>query len=416
LSEHDTLLQQYSDYKARGLSLNMMRGNPSTANIDLVLPMLSAVDETNYITDNGIDVRNYPGGVLGLIEAREMFCEQLRVAPDEIIIGNNSSLELMGRILMWSMLNGVQKSPAGWAGQSPKMLVTVPGYDRHFTLLKALGFEVIAVPMTANGPDMDEVERVVAADASIKGIFFVPTYSNPTSDTLSADTATRLVSMPTAADDFTIFADDAYIVHHLVDDVAAIPNLLTLAKEAGNDERVILFGSTSKVTFASGGLGMTGMCKSNIDYWAKALGTHSIGPNKVEQWRHVLFMRQYPGGLQGLMADHAKILKPKFEAVHAVLNAELGNRDLATWTEPRGGYFISLDTRKPIASRVVELAADAGVALTPCGATYPDGVDPANTGVIGSINTDIDLLIRINKYANISALKPALQHRTLHGF
>jgi len=187
--------------------------------------------------------------------------------------------------------------------------------------------------------------------------------------------------MSTAAPDFTIFADDAYSVHHLTEHPDPVPNLLTLAKEAGTEDRVILFGSTSKVTFSSGGIGLAGMSPGNIKFWASALSTQSIGPNKAEQWRHVLFLRNYPGGLSGLMNDHAKILKPKFDIVQTVLNRELGNQDLASWTQPRGGYFVSLDTRRPIASRVVELAKEAGLALTPTGATYPGNVDPHNRNI-----------------------------------
>lgn len=381
MADLNTLKAQYQQFKDAGASLNMERGQPADANFDLSLPILSAVDESNYLTDNGVDIRNYPGGVLGLKEAREIFCEQLNVAADEVIISNNSSLDLMGRMLTWALLNGVVGSSGGWVNQSPKLIVTVPGYDRHFTLAKALGFELCSVPMTNNGPDMDAVEALVQQDDSVKGIYFVPTYSNPTGDCLSPETAKRLVSVAAAASDFTIFADDAYSVHHLDDNPEPAPNLLQLAKDAGTENRVLLFGSTSKVTFASGGLGLAGMCKANIDYWSSALNTQTIGPNKAEQWRHVLFLRQYPGGLSGLMRDHAKILKPKFDCVQDLLNAQLGNLDLATWTVPRGGYFVSLDTKLPIAARVVELAKEAGLALTPTGATFPDGVDPENRNI-----------------------------------
>jgi len=187
--------------------------------------------------------------------------------------------------------------------------------------------------------------------------------------------------MATAAKDFTVFADDAYSVHHLVDNPAPAPNLLALAKEYGLENRVIVFGSTSKVTFASGGLGLAAMSEANIAYWSKALSAQTIGPNKAEQWRHVLFLREYPGGLTGLMQSHAQILKPKFDKVQEVLNSELGNRDLATWTNPQGGYFVSLDTVAPVASRVVALAKEAGLALTPTGATFANGVDPNNRNI-----------------------------------
>lgn len=381
MSDLESLRAQYEDFKSQGAVLNMERGQPADANFDLSLPILSAVDESNYITDNSVDIRNYPGGVLGLKEAREIFCEQINVNADEIIISNNSSLDLMGRMFSWALLRGVLNSVQGWVNQSPKLIVTVPGYDRHFSLAQALGFELLTVSMTPTGPDMDAVEALVASDESVKGIFFVPTYSNPTGDCLSAETAKRLVNVSAAAADFTIFADDAYSVHHLEDYPEPQPNLLQLAKDVGTENRVLLFGSTSKVTFASGGLGLAGMCKANIDYWSAALNTQTIGPNKAEQWRHVLFLRQYPDGIKGLMRDHAKILRPKFDAVQAVLNSELGNLGLASWTVPRGGYFVSLDTQLPIASRVVQLAKEAGLALTPTGATFPDGIDADNKNI-----------------------------------
>ena len=381
MTNFDALLKQHQNYKAQNLSLNMERGQPADANFDLSLPILSAVNEQNYTTDNGVDIRNYPGGVLGLREARELFCKQLNVDADELILGNNSSLELMSRFLTWALIRGVKGSDKGWFNDSPKLIVTAPGYDRHFLLAEELGYELVTVKMTGNGPDMDTVEKLVGKDASIKGIFFVPTYSNPTGDTISQAFAERLINMSTAADDFTIFADDAYSVHHLEDNPAIPPDLLQIAKNSDKPDRVILFGSTSKVTFASGGLGLAGMSKDNIAYWSNALSAQTIGPNKAEQWRHVLFLREYPGGLDGLMKAHAKILKPKFDKVQEVLNDELGNLNLATWTNPRGGYFVSLDTAQPIASRVVELAKEAGLALTPTGATFPGGIDPDNRNI-----------------------------------
>lgn len=381
MTDYDALQKQYQDFKSRNLSLNMERGQPADANFDLSLPILSAVDEKNYTTDSGVDIRNYPGGILGLAEAREIFCEQLNVGPDEIMLGNNSSLEMMSRFLSWALLRGVNGSKKAWVNDSPKLIVTVPGYDRHFLLARELGFELVTTKMTSNGPDMDAIEKLVTSDKAIKGIYFVPTYSNPTGDTISQAFAERLINVKAAADDFTVFADDAYSVHHLRDNPTPAPNLLQIAKDADLPNRVILFGSTSKVTFASGGLGLAGMSTDNIAYWSKAMSTGSIGPNKAEQWRHVLFLRNYPGGIKGLMKEHAKILKPKFDKVQEVLNHELGNRNLATWTDPLGGYFVNLDTTHPVASRVVELAKEAGLALTPTGATFPDGTDPENRNI-----------------------------------
>ena len=378
MTDLDALRRRHDDYRAMGLSLNIERGQPADANFDLSLPMLTAVGPDEIVTDAGTDVRNYPGGVLGLPEARELFAEQLRVDPSQMLVGNASSLELMGTILSRALLNGVRGSDRGWMHGAPKLLVTVPGYDRHFQLAESLGFELVGVPMTAEGPDPDAVESLVAADASIKGLFFVPTYSNPTGDCLSTAVAERLVRMPTAAPDFTVFADDAYAVHHLEGPPRDFPRPLELARAAGNPDRVLLFGSTSKVTFAGGGLCFMAANRDNLAFWAKRLSAQSIGPNKVEQWRHVRFLRSFPGGLARLMREHARILKPKFDAVRDVLEEGLGNRGLATWTRPAGGYFVCLETARPVAARVVELAREAGVALTPPGATHPGGRDPEN--------------------------------------
>ncbi|HFC11339.1 MAG TPA: aminopeptidase, partial [Anaerolineae bacterium] len=337
MTEINTIRTQYESYQAMGLELNMKRGQPSDADFNLSLPLLSAVDSEDFITDSGIDIRNYPGGVAGLPEAREIFCKQLGVQPSEIFLGNNASLDLMGKVLSWAMLRGVHGSERGWVTQSPKLIVTVPGYDRHFKLALGLGFELVTVAITPEGPDIAAVEKLVAEDAAIKGIFFVPTYSNPTGDSISQAVAERLVRMPTAAADFTIFADDAYAVHHLVENPEPQPNLLALAKAAGKAERVILFGSTSKITFASGGIGFMGMSETNMAYWSRLIGLQTIGPNKVEQWRHVRFLRAYPGGLAGLMKAHAAIIKPKFDAVQAVLSRELAGSGLANWSKPKGG-------------------------------------------------------------------------------
>lgn len=377
------LREKYQAVQAMSLKLNMQRGQPSDDDFDLSNAMLNILGEEDLVTPSGIDLRNYPGGQAGLPEARALFATVLGVRPSEMIVGNNASLKLMSNTLMWALLRGLKHSDGPWFNQSPKMIVTVPGYDRHFSLLDALGFELLSVGMTPDGPDMDAVEKLAASDPSVKGIMFVPTYSNPTGDTVSDETVRRLVGMKTAAPDFTIFADDAYRIHHLDDADQHNPlNLLRAAEEAGNPERVILFGSTSKITFAGAGIGFMACSEANVAYITNLIGFQSIGPNKIEQYRHVKFINQYPGGLEGLMRDHAALLRPKFEAVQAVLTRELaGNGRFATWTQPKGGYFVSLDTVEPVADRVVELAKGAGVALTPAGATYPHEKDPHNSNI-----------------------------------
>ncbi|MCA9925618.1 MAG: aminotransferase class I/II-fold pyridoxal phosphate-dependent enzyme [Anaerolineales bacterium] len=373
--------EQYEQYKQMGLKLNMQRGQPGDENFDLSNAMLSIVDETDLVTPSGIAIRNYPGGIAGLPEARELFASIIGVKPSEVIVGNNASLQLMFNTLMWALLRGLKNSSAPWIGQSPKMIVTVPGYDRHFKVLDALGYEMVPVNMTPAGPDIDAIERLAADDPTIKGLFFVPTYSNPTGETVSDAIVDRLAAMKTAASDFTIFADDAYIIHHLTDTPEKSKNLLRACEAAGNPDRVYIFGSTSKITFAGAGIGYFGTSEGNVAYISKLMGFQSISPNKIEQYRHVKFINSFPGGIAGLMAEHKKLLAPKFEAVYEVLTRELAGTDLATWTKPNGGYFISLDTKLPVADRVIALAKEAGVALTPAGATYPHGKDPNNSNI-----------------------------------
>ena len=374
------LQQEYETIKSKGLNLNMQRGQPSDANFDLSNKMLTIVDENDLVTPGSVAIRNYPGGVKGLPEARELFATQLGVHPDEMIIGNNASLELMANTLMWAMLRGMKDSPQPWVKDAAKMIVTVPGYDRHFRVLDELGFEMVSVPMTSDGPDIDAVEKL-ATDPAVKGLFFVPTYSNPTGDTVSEAVVARLASMATAAPDFTIFADDAYRVHHLTDNPDNPPNLLRACEAAGNPDRVYLFGSTSKITFAGGGIGFMAASVDNVAYLSNLMGAQIISPNKVEQYRHVKFLNSYPGGIPGLMREHAKLLAPKFNVVQEVLERDLGGSGLAAWTNPKGGYFVSLDTTRPVADRVVALAKEAGVALTPAGATYPHKKDPHNSNI-----------------------------------
>jgi DNA-binding transcriptional MocR family regulator len=375
----DDIKQQYETYKAMNLKLNMQRGQPSDEDFDLSNDLLTCVDKSEVKTSSNIDIRNYSTTIAGLPEAREYFAGILGVKANETIVGNNASLEMMSSTLMWAMLRGLNGSKA-WINQNPKMIVTVPGYDRHFLLLQSIGFELVSVPMTSTGPDIEAVETLAAQDSSVKGIFFVPTYSNPTGDTISNENVRRLAALNAAASDFTIFADDAYCIHHLTEDTTRPLNLLQACKDAGCPDRVYIFGSTSKITFAGAGIGFMASSEANIKHLSTLLNAQTIGPNKIEQYRHVKFLSNYPGGIEALMKRHAKLIAPKFKAVHEVLSSELGN-SLATWSNPKGGYFISLNTRLPVAKRVVELANQAGVSLTPAGATFPNGNDPKNSNI-----------------------------------
>ncbi|HEY5283993.1 MAG TPA: aminopeptidase [Polyangia bacterium] len=376
-----TTRERYDALRALGLKLDLTRGQPGDDNFDISNAMLTIVDDKALVTPGGVALRNYPGGIAGIKEARELFAPMLGVQPDEIMVGNNASLALEGNVLMWAMLKGVPGSPAPWCKGEVKFIVTVPGYDRHFLMLERLGIAMVTVGMNADGPDIAAIEKIVASDPTVKGLLYVPTYSNPTGDTTSQAVADRLGAMKTAAPDFTIFADDAYAVHHLDDAPPAHPDLLGAAKRGGHPTRVILFGSTSKITFAGAGVSFLAGSKETIAWIGELMGTQMITPNKIEQYRHVLFLNRFPGGIGGVMKAHAKLLGPKFAAVEEVLSKELAGKGLASWTKPKGGYFVSLDTAKPIASKVVQLAKDAGVALTPAGATYPFGKDPNDRNI-----------------------------------
>ncbi|WP_221090405.1 PLP-dependent aminotransferase family protein [Deinococcus aquaedulcis] len=372
----------YDAVKRKGLKLNMQRGQPADADFDLSNDLLSVLGPADTHMD-GLDLRNYPGGVTGLPSARALFGQYLDLKPENMVVWNNASLELQGYVLTFALLHGRGGQP--WAGQRPKMIVTTPGYDRHFLLLQTLGFELLPVDMQPDGPDVDAIEALAAADPAVKGLLFVPTYSNPGGETISAEKARRLASLNAAAPDFTILADDAYRAHHLSPDPAEQDtpvNFVALCRDAGHPDRAFVFASTSKVTFAGAGLGFVGTSEDNVRWLSKYLNAQSIGPNKLEQARHVKFLQAYPGGLEGLMAQHAALIAPKFRAVDEVLRAELGvSGEYATWTTPRGGYFIGLDTAEPVAARVVALAEAAGVSLTPAGATYPGGQDPHNRNI-----------------------------------
>jgi len=380
-SESD-LKERYEQLKSAGLSLDITRGQPASAQFDLSAGLIDVLSKEDFTSRDGVDCRNYPGGVTGLKEARELFAKVLDITPEETIVGNNSSLLMLNDVFRWIMIRGTAAANEPWQNQAAKMICPVPGYDRHFTMCQALGVEMLTCGMDSSGPLMDEVEKLAASDASVKGIVLVPQYSNPTGLTFSDEVVDRLAAMKTAAKDFTIFWDNAYAVHHLVDSPKIVKNLLRACEVAGNADRAIMFSSTSKITFSGAGLGFMGASLDNIKYFTKLFSTQFIGPDKFNQLRHVKFFESYSGGLEGLMKDHASLVKPKFDAVDEILTAELGEVGaIANWTKPEGGYFVSLDTAPGLAKRVVELAAEAGVKLTQAGATYPNGMDPKDCNI-----------------------------------
>ena len=363
----------YNDFKSEGLCLNMARGNPCKEQLDLSVEMLSVFNDNEFLTENGTDVRNY--GVLdGIPEAKKLFSDMLGVNDDEIIVFGNSSLNAM----YWSIQTAFNK---GILGSTPwnklekvKFLCPVPGYDRHFKVTEFFGIEMINVPMTSTGPDMDMVEKLAAEDDSIKGIWCVPQYSNPDGICYSDETVKRFANLKTAAKDFRIFWDNAYCIHHLADNPKYILSILDEAKKAGNENIVYIFGSTSKVTFPGAGVAAMGASKENIDELRKYLGISIIGHDKVNQLRHVKFFGTYENMVEH-MKKHAAIIAPKFKLVCDTLKAEIAPLGIGEWTEPQGGYFVSFNALSGCAKRVVKLCAEAGVTLTGAGATFPYGID-----------------------------------------
>lgn len=374
----EELKDRYEAFQAQGLSLDMTRGKPCAEQLDLSNGLLALIGGDDFKTPGGDDTRNY-GGLGGIREAKALFAEFMEVSSDEIIVHNNASLSLMHDVVANAMLRGVPGGSAPWGADS-KFLCPCPGYDRHFTICEHFGIEMIVVGMDDSGPDMDSVAEQVGADASIKGIWCVPKYSNPTGATYAAAVVDRLASMPAAAADFRIFWDNAYAVHHLTDTHDELKNLLQACKDAGNPDRVYVFGSTSKVTFAGAGLGMVGASETNIGDIMKNMSVQAIGPDKVNQLRHVRFFKDMDG-VRAHMVKHAAIIKPKFDAVLQVLDAELGDSGVAEWSRPNGGYFISLDAPPGCAAEVVAMAADAGVKMTKAGATFPHGKDPEDRNI-----------------------------------
>jgi DNA-binding transcriptional MocR family regulator len=374
----DELQTAYDELKGRGLALDLTRGKPSSAQLDLADGLLTL---PRGCTDrSGTDVRNY-GGLAGLPELREMFAELLGVEPQQVVAGGNSSLTMMRDTLVYLLLFGGVDSDRPWGKESTvRFICPVPGYDRHFTLLESLGIEMITVPMNDDGPDAEAVARLVAEDRSIKGMWIVPTYANPAGSVCSQEVAARLASMETAAHDFKIFWDNAYALHHLTPDETKSADILSLAAASGHPHRPVMFASTSKISYAGAGVAFLAASVENVAWYLGHLGKGSIGPDKVNQLRHAQFF----GSAQGVrdhMARHREIIAPKFAAVDRVLTERLGGRGVARWNKPRGGYFVNLDVVPGTASRVVELAKDAGIALTPAGSSFPHGQDPKDENI-----------------------------------
>jgi DNA-binding transcriptional MocR family regulator len=377
-ARRDTLRARYEDLRLRGLTLDLTRGKPSAAQLDLADEMLGLPGAGRYTSADGVDCRNY-GGLQGLAELREIFSPFVGVPVGQLVALGNSSLALMHDNLVFSLLRG---NPDGdrWVDTDVAFLCPVPGYDRHFALLERYGIEAVPVPMRDDGPDMDAVEELVAADPRIRGMWCVPLYSNPTGACYAPQTVRRLASMPTAAADFRLFWDNAYAVHHLTEEENAVADVLAEAERAGNPNRPLVFASTSKITAAGSGVAFFGSSPANVTWFLDCISKRTIGPDKINQLRHVAFLRD-ADGLRAHMRRHRDLIRPKFELVDTVLREQLAGSAVASWTAPRGGYFISLDVLDGCARRTVELAREAGIAVTPAGATFPGGNDPRDRNI-----------------------------------
>ncbi len=374
------LLAQYEAYKAKNLKLDMSRGKPAPEQLNLSIEMLTHCLDGDYKSENGIDCRNY--GVLdGIPEAKELMRPLLGVAEDEIIVGGNSSLQLMYDTIARAMLLGVYGGEKPWCKSSKvKFLCPAPGYDRHFAICESIGIEMITVPYLEDGPDMDMVEKLVAEDEAIKGIWCVPLYSNPDGIVYSDETVRRFANLSPKAKDFRIFWDNAYCVHYLKDAPDRILNILDECKKTGKEDMVFIFASTSKISFPGAGVAVMAGSVNNMKQVAGLMGIQCISYDKINQLRHVKYFKDMDG-IMAHMAKHKAILAPKFNMVLDMLDKEIGELGILEWNKPNGGYFVSVNTLDGCAKRTVQLCKEAGVVLTGAGATFPYGKDPADKNI-----------------------------------
>lgn len=379
-AEKTALEKQYADYKAKGLKLDMSRGKPAPEQLNLSLDMLLHCLDGDYKSSNGIDCRNY--GVLdGIPEAKVLFQEMLGVSADEVIVGGNSSLQMMYDTIIRAMQLGVLGSEKPWCKyEHVKFLCPAPGYDRHFAICQALGIEMINVDYLEDGPDMDAVEKLVSEDEEIKGIWCVPMYSNPTGITYSDAVVKRFANLKPKAKDFRIFWDNAYCVHHLSENHDHLLNIIEECKKAGNPNMVFEFTSTSKISFPGGGLAVVAASKENIDFIKSQMTYQTIGFDKLNQLRHAKYFKNFES-ISEHMKHHAAIIRPKFDVVLYMLDKEVEPLGIGKWNKPNGGYFISFDALPGCAKRIVSLAKEAGVVMTGAGATFPYGKDPKDSNI-----------------------------------
>lgn len=368
--------------KAAGRALNLTRGKPATEQVALSDALLTAVtSRADCLAEDGTDCTNYYGSAQGLIETRRLFAPIMDVPPEQVLIGNNSSLALMHDAVVFALLTGARDGGEPWSrSRSPiAFICPAPGYDRHFAICEQYGIRMIPVRLTGHGPDMDEVERLVG-DPKVKGMWCVPKYSNPTGETYAPETVERLARMPAAADDFRVFWDNAYAVHTLTETLDDLADFVAACARAGHPDRALVFASTSKITYAQAGLGVFAASPNNMAWYLKRLASRTIGPDKLNQLRHARAFSD-AAAIHRHMQRQRQLIAPKFAAVQEVFRARLGGTGAAGWSEPRGGYFISLDVMKGCAARVAVLAKDCGVAIVPAGRTFPYGRDPNDSNL-----------------------------------
>ena len=380
-SELSSLKSKYDEYVASGLSLDMSRGKPCKEQLDISSPVLNVLSSDDLcVSQQGFDCRNY--GILdGIPAAKELMSGMLQVRPEQVFVGGNSSLNMMFDTIACFMTTPAVEGEEPWFNvKDRKFLCPVPGYDRHFSITEYFGFQMITVPMTESGPDMDIVEDLVSKDSSIKGIWCVPKYSNPTGITFSDDTVRRFANLKPAAKDFRIMWDNAYCIHELDEQADTLLPLMAECEKAGNPDMAIIFASTSKVTFPGAGVAALGTSENNLKILKKRYTTQTIGHDKLNMIRHLLFFKNFDG-FKAHMKKHAEILKPRFDTVINKFEEHIAAYDIADWTVPRGGYFVSINVYPGTAKKVEKMCKDAGLVLTPAGATYPLGFDPEDKNI-----------------------------------
>ena len=378
-AEYAEVTREYEELKARGLNLNMARGKPGKAQLDLVSDIFSLMQKPEDYVSDGVDVRNY-GELSGLPAAKRLFAEILGCRPEQVFVGGNASLQLMYDTISKAYTHGLLHSPRPWCREETiKWLCPAPGYDRHFMITESFGFEMITIPMTSTGPDMDAVEKAIQ-DPAVKGMWNVPKYSNPDGIIYSAETIRRIASMKPAAPDFLLMWDNAYCIHEFEGDYVEFPDILAECEKYGNADMVFEFASTSKVTLPGAGISCFACSEANMAYMEKLLTVQVISFDKVNQQRHVLYLKDKAHTLE-LMKKHAAIMGPKFRCVVDALDREIAPLEIASWRRPKGGYFVSLNAMPGTAKRPLALCKEAGVTMTGAGATFPNGKDPQDSNI-----------------------------------